>query len=83
MTAQYERAGIPVYTLQDWDGEAIEGTFYEQELQAVNVDPDTAFKVEKVLKRRTRNGRREVLVHWLHWPKKFDSWILEENLQPL
>ena len=83
VVGRYNRDGIPVYKLQDWEGEAIEGTFYEQELQAVDVDSDTIFKVERVLRRRTRHGRREVLVRWLHWPKKYDSWIPASHLQNL
>ena len=80
---RFARDGIPVYRLKDWNDEDIEGTFYEQELQSVRVDPDSLFKVEKVLKRRSRNGRREVLVRWLHWPKKYDSWIPASDLRDL
>ena len=65
----------------DWDDESVEGTFYEQEIQAVNVDQSTEYHIEKILKRRTRNKRKEVLVRWLHWPKKYDSWILESDVK--
>jgi hypothetical protein len=27
-----------------------------------------------------RNGPREVFVKWLGWSKKFNSWILEEDI---
>ena len=83
VTRRYKRNGIPVYKLQDWNGEDIEGSFYNQELQTVDVDQDTLFKVEKVLRRRTRNGQREAFVKWLHWPKKYNSWIPASNLQNL
>ena len=33
------------------------------------------FKVEKVIKYKGRANKREGLVHWLGWPKQFDSWI--------
>ena len=69
------RKGLPVYALKDWYDEPITGTFYEEELKKVNVDENTAYKIEKVLKKRTSRGQRQVLVRWLHWPKKFDSWI--------
>ena len=65
----------------DWDDESVEGTFYEQEIQAVNVDQSTEYHIEKILKRRTRNKRKEVLVRWLHWPQKYDSWILESDVK--
>ena len=78
---RFKREGIPIYKLRDWSGEDIEGSFYESELQAVNVDEMTEYRVEKVLKRRTINKRKEVLVRWLHWPPKYDSWIPEVDLK--
>ena len=35
-----------MYKLKDYDKEEIEGSFYEQELQAIT--PDEVFNVEKV-----------------------------------
>ncbi len=48
-----------MYTLVDWDGEVIDGTFYESELQSVNVDDSTEYRVEKILKKRyvTNKGK--------------------------
>ena len=53
----------------------MEGTFYEPELQAVDVVLNTEYHIDKIVKRRVRNKRKEVLVSWLHWPKKYNSWI--------
>ena len=58
----FRREGVPVYTILDWDGERVDGTFYEPELQPVTIDPTTEYRVEKILKRRVRNKRKEVLV---------------------
>ena len=80
VATRYKREDIPVYTLKDWLGEKIDGTFYEQEIQAVNVDENTPYQIETVLQKRTRNKQREVLVKWLHWPKKFNSWIPEKDV---
>ena len=77
----FRREGVPVYTILDWDGERVDGTFYEPELQPVTIDPTTEYRVEKILKRRVRNKRKEVLVRWLHWPKKYDSWIPEADVK--
>ena len=77
----FRREGVPVYTILDWDGERVDGTFYEHELQPVTIDPTTEYRVEKILKRRVRNKRKEVLVRWLHWPKKYDSWIPEADVK--
>ena len=77
----FRRECVPVYTILDWDGERVDGTFYEPELQPVTIDPTTEYRVEKILKRRVRNKRKEVLVRWLHWPKKYDSWIPEADVK--
>lgn len=69
--ARRRRENIPVYTLKDWDKDPIEGTFYNSELQRVRVDANAPFRVEKILKRK----KGQVLVRWLFYPKKFDSWI--------
>ena len=78
--SRFKRQGLPIYTLVDWDNDEIDGTFYEQELQAINIDDGTDFSIEKILKRRTRNKKQEVLVRWLHWPKKYDRWIPETDI---
>ena len=78
---RFRREGVPVYTILDWDGERVDGTFYEPELQPVTIDPTTEYRVEKILKRRVRTKRKEVLVRWLHWPKKYDSWIPEADVK--
>ena len=78
---RFRREGVPVYTILDWDGERVDGTFYGPELQPVTIDPTTEYRVEKILKRRVRNKRKEVLVRLLHWPKKYDSWIPEADVK--
>ena len=79
--ARYLRQGIPVYKLVDYDKEPIHGTFYQSELQRVS--KRDIFKVDKILKRRRRKGGSEVFVSWLGYPKKFNSWIKETDLQDL
>lgn len=80
IASKFKREGLPLYRLKDWSGELIEGSFYEHELQAVHVDESTEYRVEKVLKRRTVKKQKEVMVRWLHWPSKYDSWIPEKDL---
>ena len=60
-----------LYKIEEFDGTPVEGTFYVEDLQKVTVDPDSLWRVEKVLKRR----RGQVLVRWKGWPSKYDSWI--------
>ena len=79
--SRFRRAGLPMYRVDDWCGEPIEGSMYESELQAVNVDESTEYRIEKILKKRNRKKKGEVLVRWLHWPKKYDSWIPESSVK--
>ena len=65
----------PVYKLQDYDGEPIEGSFYEAELQKVKMTDDRMFHVERILKRRIVKGEKQVFVKWKSWPEKFNSWV--------
>ena len=70
------------YTLEDLDGERIQGTFYDHEIQSIK-DNDI-YDIESVLDRRTRRvGNKhikEIKVHWAGYPSKFDSWIPESHL---
>ena len=58
ITRQLSRTPV-VYTVQDLLERPIEGTFYEEELQKVK-RPDI-FRIEKVLKKHTKNKRRNIL----------------------
>ena len=75
VTSRRMRENLPIYVLKDWNGDDIKGTFYQEELEKVTVNENTAYKIEKVLKKRKVKGEEQVLVRWLHWPPKFDSWI--------
>ena len=66
---------MPIYKLVDWYEEPVKGSFYQAELQRVQVYDDDLFQIENVLKYRGKGKNRQALVHWLGWPKKFDSWI--------
>ena len=61
--------------------EPIQGTFYTSELQKVIKDEKTIWRIDKILRKRKRSGKNEVLVRWLGWPKKFDSWVLEKDIK--
>ena len=66
-----KKGALPLYKVVEWDGTPIEGTFYQHDLQKVNVDDQSLFRVDKVLKRK----KGHVLVRWKGWPSKYDSWI--------
>jgi len=72
----------PQYKVNEWDGTPIEGSFYEQELQRVDVNDTDLFRIESVVKRRKlKNREPEVLVRWRGWPDKYDSWIPARDLE--
>ena len=81
--------GFQKYRIKAWDGEPLEGEFYKEELQHAGTagDDDTVFEVEKELARRTvgpkNNRRTEVLVKWLGWSKRYNTWIPESQLTDL
>ena len=52
------------YKITDYNGQEIQGSFYEQELQGT-------FPIQKVLKRQGDKS----LVKWMGYPKSFYSWI--------
>ena len=84
INSRFVRDGLSLYKLRDFLGEDIKGTFYESELSLVNVDKDQIWKVSKVLIQCKRKGKnKEYYVRWLHWPKKFDSWVLERDIKCL
>jgi len=67
------------YDLVDYNKEPVLGAFYEHEIQKTK--PKETYRVEKVLRRRTRNGIKEVFVKWLGYPDSANSWIPESDLQ--
>lgn len=74
------RHPIPVYELKDVAGEAIDGTFYEMELQKVIVSKNKVYKVEEVLEMKGAGKTRKLLVKWKGYPAKFNSWIPASSL---
>jgi len=77
------RGGLPVYRVKDYDGDEIKGTFYQSELQKVDVKDDDLWKVETILKTRGKGVNKQYYVKWMYWPKKFNSWIKASDVQDL
>lgn len=73
-TVHSVKKGIPnVYIVMDDNGDALQGTFYEQELQKVS--DKTWYRIEQVMKERKHKGRKQYLVKWFGYPHSFDSWV--------
>ena len=61
------------YTISDYNGEEIKGTFYEPELQKTSQD---LYRIEKVIKK----GKAKSLVKWKGYPDAFNSWVDNSEL---
>ena len=61
------------YKISDYNGEEIQGTFYEQELQKTT---QNIFRIEKIIRKRGCKS----LVKWLGYPDSFNSWIDNKDL---
>jgi Integrase core domain/Chromo (CHRromatin Organisation MOdifier) domain len=70
---------IPLYYLSNYEDskDIIEGGFYEHELIPVEID---TFRIEKVLKKRTYKGQKQIYVKWLGYNNKYNQWIPESNV---
>lgn len=66
VTSRGFKQGIPIYELQDIDGENIKGSLNQQELQKVTITDDTLLRIEKIIKYQGYKA----LVKWYGWPKK-------------
>jgi hypothetical protein len=78
---RYHRGRLPIYRLQDMQKEEIKGTFYESELQKVDIDPDKLWKIDKVLKTKGKGQKKQHFVKWKYYPKKFNSWVNADDFQ--
>ena len=65
------------YRLVDLQGEAVTGSFYEQELQK---NTQEIFRIEKVIR---RDKQKRALVKWSGYPDQFNSWITMSKLKKL
>ena len=75
------KSTIPVtYKIKDLQDEPVLGSFYERQLQKANQE---VYRIEKVIRRRTKNGIKEVYVKWRGYPDKFNQWISESDVQDL
>lgn len=55
------RGRLPVYWLKDYQNDEIKETFYQAELQKVDVREDDEFKVEKILKTKGRGRNKQCI----------------------
>jgi len=66
--SQVQYTDPPTYKITDNNGEEIQGTFYEQELQKTNQE---VYRIEKIVRRKGNKS----LVKWVGYPQSFNSWV--------
>ena len=78
---RFRRGGVPIYRIKDYDGEDITGSFYQQELQKLDLKDNELFKIEPILKTKGSGVNKQYFVKWLYWPKKFNSWVKASDIE--
>lgn len=70
----------PMFEIIDVSGERILGNFYQEELQKVNIDKNTLYKIEKIIQTKGRGKNKKYFVKWLNYTEKFNSWVLASQV---
>ena len=84
ISKRYKRGKQDVYLLIDILGDPIRGTFYKYELHKIDKADIELYMVDKIIKERKMKGKQpEVLVKWLGWPSKFNSWIPKNDVKDI
>ena len=80
---RFWRESVPIYRLKDYHGEEIKGTFYQSELQKIELQDDKMWKIEKVIKTKGKGQNKILYVKWLYWLSKFSSWVNARDVEDI
>ena len=67
--------------LLEYRGQVLKRRFYPEELQKVEINHNTVWGIEKVLRKRVKNNKVELFVKWKGFPPEESSWIPAESVQ--
>ena len=70
----------PTYELEQDDGAKSKRRFYAEEIQEV---APSSYRIEKILRRRTRNGIKQFFVKWLGYSDVYNSWVNDTDIVSL
>ena len=75
-TIQEQKHSDPrTYKLTDYNGEMLEGLFYDSELQKVT--QPTKYLIERIVKTKRSKKGLHYFVKWLGYPDEFNSWVTD------
>ena len=70
---------VPRYEIEDYDGEKIVGSFFQNELVAYNVSE--FYESTVIKKRKTKKRGLEYLVHYIGYPDSMNQWVKASDLK--
>ena len=73
MIVEVKRSRPPTFKIADLNGEEIQSSFYEPELQKTSQE---IFRIEKAIKR----GKKKSLVNWKGYSDDFNSWVDNKDI---
>ncbi|CAG2232029.1 unnamed protein product [Mytilus edulis] len=83
VSKRFKRENQDIYKLKDTLNDDVKGSFYRYEVQKIDQSQKKLYKIETILKTRKVVGKEQVLVKWLGWPSKFNSWILKKSIKDI
>ena len=72
---------VPRYKLNDYNGDEIVGSFFEDEL--VHYNPSEFYESEVVQQRKTKKRGLEYLVHYIGYPDSMNQWVKASDMKNL
>ena len=80
ITRKTRESRKPYHKIQDEQERELPRRYYSEEVQKIKPN---FHRVEKILRKRSRNGKKQYLVKWLNHPSALNSWVDASNLKSL
>lgn len=64
-----------MYRLKDCTGKTMKGSFYSEEQDKVEGNPENTVRMKNILDEKTENGIKYVKVLWKGYPKQCTEWV--------
>ena len=71
---------VPRYKLNEYNGDEVVGSFFEDEL--VKYNPPEFYEID-VIKTRGKGKKKEYLVHYRGWPSVYDEWKKQSEMKQI